>query len=115
MAYAGITAYIGTLVYFALAGIINFSLQSSTFSTVFFVLLATGFFESILNLLLGLNFVDSILGWIRPYLIESVLADTMMAFNGVGSLATPLLVIGAYLLGSLIISSFLFHKVELEF
>lgn len=115
MGYGAITYFLGTLVYFSIAGIINFSLQNSTFSTVSFVLLGTGFFESIFNLILNLNFMDSLLGWIRPYLLERVIGDLFSALNGIGSLTTPLLVLSVYLIGALVISSIVFNKVELEF
>ena len=110
-----LTYFIQTIAFFAISSVIIFSMQKATLSTVFFVLLGSGFVDQILGLVFSFNLIDKLLGFIKPYFIGNITNDFLMALNGIGDLLVPGLTFAVYIIGSIVIASFLFNKVELEF
>lgn len=105
-----------TILFSALASIISMARQESVTATVVFVLLASGVVDQLLSLLLSIGFIKNMVGDITGYLPQSLAATIGAQFSGTGDGGfSYVAVYVGYIVVSLALSCWAFHRKELDF
>lgn len=105
-----------TIMFSSLASIVSMARQESVTATVIYVLLAVGVFDQILSLVLSTEFVTNLIGDITGYLPQTLSMTLGSQFSGSAAVSvTSVIVYLGYMVVSLLLSSWVFSKKELDF
>lgn len=108
--------FLKTIGYFALASIAVFFFQKTTSATTVYILLSTGTINILMSLLLSQSFIIKTVGDLQPYLYTEVVNNMLNALQlNTGNIMEYIVLILAYIIGSIVLSSILFNRKELEF
>ncbi|MCL2882722.1 MAG: hypothetical protein FWF45_07575 [Coriobacteriia bacterium] len=107
---ASLKYFLMTVAFAALAGIVVYGLQRTTFSMVLYILLAFNVVSGLITVVLK-TFAPNL----SNYLMASISDRIMLAAMGSGSLVTPIVLYVAYVACAGALSVLAFHKKEMEF
>ena len=104
-----------SLGYFAISSIAVFFFQKTTSATTVYILLSTGTINIMFSLLLSQSFIVEMFGDLHPYLYTESVNNLINAIQLGDDIMKNILIILIYIIGSTVLSSFLFNRKELEF
>jgi hypothetical protein len=99
----------------AVAAIVVFGFQRSTFGVVSYLMLALGVVTQIASTILNLKFVTDIIPGLSNYLLTNITMNVLMAMMGIGQLLTYCIQFGLYIAVATVLAIVAFKAKELEF
>jgi ABC-type transport system involved in multi-copper enzyme maturation permease subunit len=117
IAYANALSYLMAMLAFsAIAAIVVYGLQRTTFAIVIYILLALGQIDQLIVLAFSMQFLANLVPNIQDYLITGVTATVKSKLLfGVGNVGSALALYGCYVVAATGLAIAAFRKKELEF
>jgi hypothetical protein len=103
------------IAYAAIAGVVVYGLQRSTFAMVFYILLSLGVIGQLLMAVASWDFISAFVPNLSNYLVSNIVVNLTIG-AAAGTIAwLPIVEYIAYIAAAYVLSAVAFHKKELEF